>query len=124
MQVLAGSTLFQRISKKSTAVRWGAKAVSPCVIAVMGIIIPAMITFTSQMGITPLVPALLAYSAVASHYVLPFQHLNMLVGLGEDNGMYSQKETIRLGIPFIIVIYFMTVLIEVPYWSMLGLFDK
>lgn len=50
------------------------------VIAVMGIIIPAMITFTSQMGITPLVPALIAYSAVASHYVLPFQHLNMLVG--------------------------------------------
>lgn len=37
VQVLAGSTLFQRISKKSTAVRWGAKAVSPCVIAVMGI---------------------------------------------------------------------------------------
>lgn len=93
-------------------------------LAAMGIIIPAMITFTSQMGITPLVPALLAYSAVASHYVLPFQHLNMLVGLGEDNGMYSQKETIRLGIPFIIVIYVMTVLIEVPYWSMLGLFDK
>ena len=37
VQVLVGSTLFQRISKKSTAVRWGAKAVSPCVIAVMGI---------------------------------------------------------------------------------------
>ena len=37
VQVLAGSTLFQRISKKRTAVRWGAKAVSPCVIAVMGI---------------------------------------------------------------------------------------
>lgn len=94
------------------------------VIAVMGIVIPAMIAFTSQMGITPLVPALLAYSAVASHYVLPFQHLNMLVGLGEDNGMYSQKETIRLGIPFILVIYIMTVIIEVPYWSLLGLFDK
>ena len=98
VQVLAGSTLFQRISKKSTAVRWGAKAVSPCVIAVMGIIIPAMITFTSQMGITPLVPALLAYSAVASHYVLPFQHLNMLVGLGEDNGMYSQTAFVEYGV--------------------------
>ena len=65
-----------------------------------------------------------AYSAVASHYVLPFQHLNMLVGMGEDNGMYTQKETIRLGIPFIVVIYIMTVVIEVPYWSILGLFDK
>ena len=94
------------------------------VIAVMGIVIPAMVAFTSQMGITPLVPALIAYSAVATHYILPFQHLNMLVGLGDDNGMYTQKETIRLGIPFIIVIYIMTVLIEVPYWSLLGLFDK
>lgn len=92
------------------------------VIAVMGIVIPAMLAFTSQMGVNPLVPALLAYSAVASHYVLPFQHLNMLVGLGDDNGMYTQKETIRLGIPFIIVIYIMTVILEVPYWKMLGLF--
>ncbi len=93
------------------------------VIAVMGIVIPAMITFTSGMNMTPLVPALIAYSAVASHYVLPFQHLNMLVGLGEDNGMYTQKETIRLGVPFIVVIFIMTVLLEVPYWTMLGLFD-
>jgi len=91
------------------------------VIAVMGIIIPAMIAFTSSMGINPLVPALLAYTAVASHYVLPFQHLNMLVGMGEDNGMYSQKECIKFGVPFIIVIYIMTVAIEVPWWKFCGL---
>ena len=91
------------------------------VIAVMGIVIPAMMTFTSSMGINPLVPALLAYTAVASHYVLPFQHLNMLVGLGDDNGMYTQKETIKFGIPFIVVIYIITVAIEVPWWKFCGL---
>jgi len=91
------------------------------VIAVMGIVIPAMIAFTSSMGVNPLVPALLAYTAVASHYVLPFQHLNMLVGLGDDNGMYSQKECIKFGVPFIIVIYIVTVAIEVPWWKFCGL---
>lgn len=91
------------------------------VIAVMGIVIPAMITFTAPMGINPLIPALLAYTAVASHYILPFQHLNMLVGQGEENGMYGQKECIRLGIPFIVVIYIMTVAIEVPWWKLCGL---
>ncbi|MEG0797949.1 MAG: anion permease [Acidaminococcaceae bacterium] len=91
------------------------------VIAVMGIVIPAMLAFTSSMGINPLVPALLAYTAVASHYILPFQHLNMLVGQGEENGMYGQKECIRMGVPFIIVIYIMTVAIEVPWWKFCGL---
>jgi di/tricarboxylate transporter len=91
------------------------------VIAVMGIVIPAMLAFTSSMGINALVPALMAYTAVASHFVLPFQHLNTLVGVGDDNGMYSQKETIRFGIPFIAVIYIVTVAVEVPWWKICGL---
>ncbi len=92
------------------------------VIAVMGIVIPAMLVFTSSMqGVNPLVPALMAYTAVASHYVFPFQHLNMLVGQGEDNGMYGQKECIRMGIPYIVVVFIMTCVIEVPWWKMCGL---
>lgn len=92
------------------------------VIAVMGIVIPAMLAFTGQMsGVSPLVPALLAYTAIASHYVFPFHHLNMLVGQGEDNGMYGQKECIRLGIPYIIVVFIMTCAVEVPWWKICGL---
>ena len=92
------------------------------VIAVMGIVIPAMLAFTSQMsGINPLVPALLAYTAVASHYIFPFQHLNMLVGQGEENGMYGQKECVRLGVPYIIAVFIVTCLVEVPWWKFWGL---
>jgi di/tricarboxylate transporter len=91
-------------------------------IAVMGIVIPAILIFTQPMGYSPLVPALLAYSAVAVHYILPFQHLNMLVGVGEQNGGYSQKETVKLGVPFIIVVFIMTVLFEMPWWKILGLY--
>lgn len=92
------------------------------VIAVMGIVIPAMLAFTSTMpGVSPLVPSLMAYTAIASHYVFPYQHLNILVGQGEENGMYGQKECIRFGIPFIAVVYLMTCVIEAPWWQFCGL---
>ncbi len=92
------------------------------VIAVMGIAIPALLLFTKPMGIDPIIPVFLVYTAIGIHYILPFQHLNMLVGLGDENGMYTQKEVIRLGVPLTIVVYIICVLIEVPYWQMLGIF--
>ncbi len=92
------------------------------VIAVMGVAIPALLTFTQPMGINPLVTTMWVYTAIAVHYIFPFQHLNMLVGQGEENGKYTQKETIRLGIPLTAVVFVITVLIEVPWWKLIGLF--
>ncbi len=91
------------------------------VIAVMGIAIPALLIFREPMGISPIITTLLVYSAIGIHYILPFHHLNILVGQGEENGMYSQKEAMRLGIPLTIVI-FVVVLVEVAYWQIIGLF--
>ena len=90
------------------------------VIAVMGVVIPSVLIFTQPMGIPPLVTALIVYMAIASHYILPFHHLNMLVGQGEENGMYTQKETIRLGVPLTVVV-FILVLVEVLWWNIVGL---
>lgn len=90
------------------------------VIAVMGIAIPALLIFTGPMGINPIITTLLVYTAIGIHYILPFHHLNILVGQGEENGMYGQKEVMRLGIPLTIVL-FIIVLIEIPYWQMIGL---
>jgi anion transporter len=92
------------------------------VIAVMGIAIPALLIFTEPMGINPIVTTLLVYTAIGIHYILPFHHLNILVGQGDENGMYGQKEVMRLGIPLTIVVFIITVAIEVPYWKMIGLF--
>lgn len=91
------------------------------VIAVMGVAVPAILIFSQGMGLNPLVPTLLVYTAIAAHYVLPFQHLNMLVGAEEETGGYTQKETIRLGLPLTAVMFFMTMAIEVPWWKVTGL---
>lgn len=91
------------------------------VIAVMGVAVPAILVFAQAMGLNPLVPTLLVYTAIAAHYVLPFQHLNMLVGASEDTGGYTQKETIRLGLPLAAVMFFITMAVEIPWWRITGL---
>ena len=90
------------------------------VIAVMGVAIPSILAFTSAMGYNDLVVIGIVYLVVAGHYILPFHHLNMLVGQGEENGMYTQKETIKMGVPLIPVV-FVTVLIQVLWWNIIGL---
>lgn len=92
------------------------------VIAVIGIAIPALLIFTEPMGISTIVTTLLVYTSIGIHYILPFHHLDVLVGLGEENGMYTQKEVMRLGIYLTMVVFIITVLVEVPYWKMIGLF--
>ncbi|WP_101909733.1 SLC13 family permease [Marasmitruncus massiliensis] len=90
------------------------------VIAVMGVAVPAFLTYTAGMSINPLVPALWALTAIVLHYVFPFQNMSILVGMGEENGLYTQKESIRFSIPLFIIAFF-TIAVEVLWWMLLGL---
>ncbi|HPW99753.1 MAG TPA: SLC13 family permease [Sedimentibacter sp.] len=90
------------------------------VVAVISIAIPALVIYTESLNISPLAVTLLVYSSVGIHYILPFHHLDVLVGQGEENGMYGQKEVMRLGIPLTIVVL-AVVLFEISYWKIIGL---
>lgn len=90
------------------------------VIAVMGVAVPALLTFADSMGIPSLVIIGLVYLSVAGHYILPFHHLNMLVGQGGENGRYTQKETIKMGIPLFFAIL-VTAAFALGWWSVIGL---
>jgi len=91
------------------------------VLAVMGIVIPTILTFTASSGMDPLVPSLLVYTTLAMHYVLPFHHMNMLVGLGDDQGLYNDKEVMRLGIPLTVIVFVTTIGVEIIWWRITGL---
>jgi di/tricarboxylate transporter len=47
--------------------------------------------------------------------------MNVLVGLGEGNGGYSQREVLRLGLPMTAVVFVVVLAVEVPWWMWLGL---
>ncbi|ADK68567.1 sodium/sulphate symporter [Olsenella uli DSM 7084] len=94
------------------------------VIAVMGVAVPAILTFTVGGDVTQgaaIAWTLICYTAVAAHYMFPFQHLNTLVGASPDTGMYTQRETLRLGVPLIAVVFVVCVGVMVPWLMLLGL---
>nr|WP_245750839.1 SLC13 family permease [Halanaerobium salsuginis] len=90
------------------------------VIAVMGIAIPAFLIFAKHIGLNPLVPTLFVYTAIGTHYLLPFHHLNILVGMGKDNGNYTEKSVIKLGIPLTLVTI-IVIIFEYFWWQFTGL---
>ena len=90
------------------------------VIAVLGIVIPTFLTAAQNLGVAPMAVAGLVYLCVAGHYLLPFHHLSILVGQGEENGMYTQWETLRLGIPLTGAVL-IAAAAAVGWWKLIGL---
>lgn len=94
------------------------------VIAVMGVAVPAILTFTVGGDISQsaaIAWTLICYMSVAAHYLFPFQHLNTLVGASPDTGMYAQKETLKLGVPLIVAVFLVCAGVMVPWFMLLGL---
>lgn len=90
------------------------------VMAVLGICVPAFVAFTFGSGVSDIAVAMLVFSAINIHYILPFHNLAVLVGEGEDNAGYSAKDAMKMGIPLTVVV-FVVVLVEAAWFHMLGL---
>ncbi len=90
------------------------------VLAVMGIIIPTFLVLSST-GLNPLVIALMVYMVLTIHYLLPFHHMNMLVGTSGAVGTYTDRQVLRIGLPLTVVTFVVTVGVMVPWWMVTGL---
>ncbi len=91
------------------------------VLAVMGIVTPAIIAYTAHSGVSPIVASLLVYTAVNQHYLLPFHNMAILVGEGEQGGRYGAAEVFKFGIPLTLVVFVTTICVEIPWWKLIGL---
>jgi anion transporter len=91
------------------------------VLAVMGIVTPAVIAYTSGSGINPIVVSLLVYTVVNQQYLLPFHNMAILVGEGEQAGKYTSSDVLKWGGPLTVLIFIITVCIEIPWWKCIGL---
>lgn len=90
------------------------------VMAGLGICVPAFLTFVQGTSVTPIAVALIVFTAINLHYILPFHNLAILVGEGKDAGSYTSKEAMKMGIPMTVVT-FLVVLVEAFWFSTLGL---
>lgn len=89
-------------------------------LACMSIVAPPMVQYAAATGMNPLVPALIVYTAVAIHYLLPFQHVTILLGQGEVGG-YGARHVLRYGLPLTLVVLVVIILVEVTWWQLVGL---
>jgi len=88
-------------------------------LAALGVVSPAIVAFGISAGLPPIVPAMIAYTAVTLHWLLPFHHMNLLIGLGENGGKYDEKMVFKLGFCQTGVIV-VVVLFQVFWWSLIG----
>jgi di/tricarboxylate transporter len=85
----------------------------------MSIAAPPMVAYASAAGWSGLFPALLVYTAVQIHYLLPFQHVTILLGAGAV-GRYGSRETLKYGLP-LTALTILVLLLEVAWWQVAGL---
>lgn len=90
-------------------------------LACMSIVAPPMVHYVVETGWSPIFPALVVYTAVAIHYIFPFQHVAILLGQG-DIGGYDSRKVLKYGIPLTLVTFVVLVPIEITWWRVLGLF--
>ena len=90
-------------------------------LACMSIVSPPLVDYAVAAGWNPVFPALLVYTAVQIHYLLPFQHVTVLLGEGEKAGGYTSAHVMKYGLPLTIVTLIVILLIEVPWWKLIGL---
>ena len=89
-------------------------------LACMTIVAPPMVQYAAATDMNPLVPALIVYTAVAIHYLLPFQHVTILLGQGAEGG-YATRHVLRYGLPLTLVVLVVIILVEVTWWQLVGL---
>ncbi len=91
------------------------------VLAVMGIVTPAILAYASGSGIHPLVASLLVYTVVNQQYLLPFHNMAILVGEGEQGGRYNSSDVFKLGLALTPLAFVIALCFEVPWWKIIGL---
>ena len=89
-------------------------------LSALGIAVPAVLAFAQAAAIPPLVAVMICYFSVTLHWIMPFHHINLLVGLGASGGGYSDADVVRFGVPQNAVAL-ATVLLGLFWWKLLGL---
>lgn len=87
-------------------------------ITTLSVVIPGLMELTKGViGVVPLV--LLVYITVNMHYVLPFHHVTIMIGSGND--YYSNKITMKFGLVLTVLVFLVVFGFYLPWWRFIKL---
>lgn len=87
-------------------------------VTTISVALPGLIGISKGM-LNPVIITLIVYTAVSIHYLLPFHHVTILIGAGENH--YSNSHVIRYGAVLTILVFLAVLFIEIPWWRLMGL---
>ncbi len=88
-------------------------------ITTIAIGLPGLISVNSG-RVNAVVLTLLVYTVANIHYLLPFHHVTIMLGAGENH--FQTDYVIRYGIGLTLLTFFAVLFIELPWWRLVGLF--
>lgn len=88
-------------------------------VSTAGVVVAMVLAYFQSIGSTidPLMLTLFVYTAVYMHYLFPFQHLNIMFGVGKAG--FTEQHVLKLGLaltPFVFVV----LLFEAWLWQFMG----
>lgn len=88
-------------------------------VSTASVVVTMVLAYFSQIGSTidPLILVLFVYTAVYMHYLFPFQHLNIMFGMGKAG--FTEKHILKLGLALTPCV-FLVLLFEAFLWQMMG----
>ncbi len=87
-------------------------------VTTLAVSIPLLMTVS--MGKAPaLVVLFLIYVAVSQHFILPFHHVTL--GIGVTKGFFTSRQVLRLGLPMTFLVLAGGVLFYLTWWSLVGI---
>ena len=87
-------------------------------ITTLATVVPGIIMMNNGF-VNPIAIALIAYTTVNIHYLLPFHHVTIMLGAGEN--YYDNKHIMKLGAFLTIVVFLSVLFIQLPWWSLMNL---
>ncbi len=87
-------------------------------ITTLSVAVPSLVQMT-QPVVNPLIVVLLCYITVNIHYIVPFQHVTIMIG--SANKFYKDRLVMRFGLLMTLLTILIIPLIYLPWWRMMGL---
>ena len=87
-------------------------------ITTLSVAIPSFLEITKGV-LNPIVIVLLSYVAVNVHYLLPFQHVTIMIGAA--NKLYRDKTVMKFGFILTIITIASLLTLYIPWWRFVGI---
>ncbi|SKC81018.1 SLC13 family permease [Maledivibacter halophilus] len=81
------------------------------------VLIPTLITLTAG-NLSPQFIVMLSVVSICFHYIMPFHHVTIMIGYG--NEYYENRHVMKIGIILTFITIFTVLFVYIPWWKLVG----